>query len=205
MTRLSLLAFMGFAACNTDVGKHVTPPPASTPPEPVASAPVVPRSAPPAPASVASAAGPPDGSANDPRREGQPDCRFERPTIWSSGHLSWLGSCREGFAQDRGVIVREFEKDLGLQPQRFYGSVRNGYLSVGVLEATGGYKAGTWTHGDLAPPLADDMAQRNVLINAFDVAAAAANAASKSFAKEGDAKSSRLYAEKAKQLREQMD
>jgi hypothetical protein len=198
VTRLSWIASIGLLACNTDVGKQVAAPRASTPP---AHVPVAPASAPP----VASAAADSDAGASGARREGQPDCRFERPTAWTSGHLSWLGSCRNGYAQGNGVIVREFDQDLGLEPKHFYGRLQDGYLSVGVLEGPGGYRAGTWVRGALAPALPDDMAQRNVQINAFDVAAAAATAVSESFANQGDAKSSRFYSDKARQLAEQID
>jgi len=205
VTRLSWLAFVGLTACNTDGARRVAPPPASTP---LATASVVTVPVPaatPSAAPLASAAPAPDGGAGDRRRDGPPDCRFERPAAWTSGRLSWLGSCRAGLAQGSGVLVRDLEADLGLEPQRFFGSLQNGYLSVGVLEVPGGFRAGTWADGDLAAPLADDLAQRNVVIDAFEVAATAATAVSQSFAEKGDAKASRLYADQARRLRDQID
>lgn len=201
--RLTYLAIIGLLACNKDVGKQVAPPPTSAP-APVAftGAPsIASTGAPP----VASTAGTSNHCASHPRCDGPPDCRFERPATWASGRLSWLGSCRDGFAQGSGVVLREFEEDLGLEPERFYGSVKNGYLNVGVVETSTGYSAGTWAHGALAPEMTDDIAQRNVVIHAFEVAAAAASTVSKSFAKKGDTTSSRFYAERARHLREQLD
>jgi hypothetical protein len=64
--------------------------------------------------------------------------------------------------------------------------------------------AGRWAHGSVAEALADDVAQRNVVIDAFRVAAAAAAAVSRSLPKaEAEAKS--YYARQARVLREQMD
>jgi hypothetical protein len=151
--------------------------------------------------SPATPAGSP-AAVTDQRAEGRPDCRFERPSVWKGGRFSWLGSCRGGFANGSGVIVNEVE---GMEPERFYGRVQNGYLRVGVLHTTGGYVAGNWANGAVAPAQADDVAQRNVTIAAFKAAAAAASAASKSAAQKADARSSRFYADQARVLRDQMD
>ena len=143
-------------------------------------------------------------NTGDQRTEGRPDCRFERPEVWpaGSGLVSWIGRCRNGFADGSGVILEVVE---GAEPERFYGRVQGGYLSVGVLQTPSGFMAGTWANGALADTLADDVAQRNTVIAAFEAAANAATSVSKSFAKKGDAKASQYYAEQAKLLREQMD
>jgi hypothetical protein len=101
------------------------------------------------------------------------------------------------------VILNEVE---GVGPDRFYGRVEDGHPSLGVLEEpNGGYRAGAWVRGAQAAPLEDGLAQRNVVIDAFNAAAAAATAVSESFAKKADAKSSRFYADRARRLRDQMD
>jgi len=161
-----------------------------------------------APATMAAtaAAAPPTLSdkAGDRRTEGRPGCRFERPEVWpaGSGPVSWIGRCRNGFADGSGVILEIVE---GAELERFYGRIQGGYLSVGVLQTPSGFMAGTWANGALADPLANDVAQRNTLIAAFRAAADAATSVSKSFAKKGDPGASRYYAKQAKLLREQMD
>ncbi len=139
---------------------------------------------------------------SDRRTAGQPGCRFERPEVWAAGTVSWIGNCRNGFADDSGVIVMVV-KDA--EPERFYGHVQDGHLRVGVLQSPNGFMAGTWVNGALAAALADDVAQRNALIAAFRVAANAATSASNSLAKKGDATASRYYAKQAKLLHEQID
>jgi thioredoxin reductase len=78
-------------------------------------------------------------------------------------------------------------------------------LNVGVLQTGQGNIPGTWAGGVVAEKLADDMAQRNAIIVAFQAAADASTSVSKSFAKKGDVKASRFYAKQARSLRDQMD
>ena len=92
----------------------------------------------------------------------------------------------------------------GAEPDHFYGRLEAGSPRLGVLQSEGGYMAGRWANGALAKPLPDDLAQRNILLDAFNAGAAAATAASKSLAKK-DPKSSAFYAKQARSLREQMD
>jgi hypothetical protein len=73
-----------------------------------------------------------------------------------------------------------------------------------VLQTEGGFLAGRWANGNLAEALTDGLAQRNTVLEAFEVAAAAATAVSKSFAR-NDAETNRFYAKQARLLREQMD
>jgi hypothetical protein len=115
--------------------------------------------------------------------------------------VTWLGSCRKGFADGSGVLVHMVE---GLEPDRFYGSVVAGSPSRGVLQTEGGYTAGHWATAALAPDVPDGMAQRNIVIDAFNAGAAAATAVSRSLAKR-DAKASSFYTQQARSLREQMD
>ena len=69
----------------------------------------------------------------------------------------------------------------GAEPERFWGRLDNGSPSMGVLQTDGGFMAGRWNGGTVAAPLPDDMAQRNVTIDAFRVAASAATAVSMSW------------------------
>jgi hypothetical protein len=114
----------------------------------------------------------------------------------------WLGACQGGFAEGSGVIVNTVE---GAEPERFYGRLESGSPSIGVLQTENGFVAGRWKHGAVVTALPDDVAQRNVLLDAFRAAADAATAVSKSLAKKADAEASRFYARQAGVLREQMD
>jgi hypothetical protein len=129
-------------------------------------------------------------------------CRFQRPAIWAAGRVVWLGRCQNGFAEGSGVIVNEVRD---AEPEHFYGRLDNGSPTIGVLQTANGFMAGRWTRGTVAAALPDDVAQRTVVIEAFRVAASAATAVSKSFAKKADAESSDFYAKQARLLREQMD
>jgi hypothetical protein len=93
----------------------------------------------------------------------------------------------------------------GAEPERFYGHLERGSPSVGVLQTDSGFVAGRWNGGTVAPALPDDVAQRNVVIEAFRVAARAATDVSTSFANRADPEASRFYARQALLLREQMD
>ena len=198
--RLLPLVFLGFLACNSsqDAAKREPAAQGNTASADGAASKATGRAElPKAPAATVA-----DGGASDRRSDGEPGCRVERLADWTGGRVSWLGSCREGLADGSGVIVHEIE---GGEPERFYGRVEHGHPRIGVLQTAGGFLAGTWAQGSRAEALADDVAQRNVLIGAFQAAASAATLVSQSFAKKSDAKSSRFYAEQAKLLRNQMD
>lgn len=134
--------------------------------------------------------------------EGQAGCRFQRPQLWTGGRTEWLGGCDKGFAEGSGVLVNVVE---GAQPERFYGRLDGGSPSMGVVHTAGGFVAGRWHGGALVAALPDDMAQRNVLIEALRVAAEAATAVGKSLADRGDADASAFYATQARLLDDQMD
>jgi hypothetical protein len=217
--RLTFLALVGCLACDSGAAKVAAPSAPSTPaaaPPPTASPTTSPPSAPPSPAPAANptpAVAPlnpaptpapvakPEAAAADARSEGPAECRFQRPAAWAGGQVTWLGSCQKGFAEGSGVLVNTLE---GAEPDRFYGRLAAGSPSLGVLQSEGGYMAGRWANGALAPDLPDGIAQRNVVIDAFNAGAAAATAASKSLAKK-DAAASSFYAKQARALREQMD
>jgi hypothetical protein len=116
--RLTSLAIAACLACDSGAAQTVVAAPPGAPPAAAASPEVVstvPTSA--APSSPAPAASPQSG-ASEPRFEGQPGCRFQRPEVWAGGRVEWLGACQKGFADGDGVIVNVVE---GAEPERFYG------------------------------------------------------------------------------------
>jgi len=149
-----------------------------------------------------SATPPTPAAATTPASEGQTGCRFQRPQLWTAGRTQWLGGCRQGFADGSGVIVNTGE---GAEPERFYGRLEGGSPSIGVVHTAGGFVAGRWRNGSLGAALPDDMAQRNVLIEAFRVAADAATATSKLLLDKGDGAGSSFYSTQARLLGDQMD
>jgi hypothetical protein len=82
----------------------------------------------------------------------------------------------------------------------YYGRVKHGVLDIGVIETDGGYIAGRFANGQ---PIKDD--DRNSYIHAFREGAAAARCISRFYQRKGNAASARFYAEKAKNLDQQMD
>jgi hypothetical protein len=194
--RPTLLAISACIACDSGATNVAVVAPAGAPPTAAASPEAV--TAPPASATPESAR----SESNEPRSDGQAGCRFQRPEIWSDGRVDWLGDCQNGFAEGSGVIVNVVE---GAQAERFYGHLDSGSPSVGVLQTDSGLMAGRWKHGAIVEPLPDDVAQRNVTLDAFRAAARAATAVSESFATKADAESSSFYARQARVLREQMD
>lgn len=193
--RLTFLAIAGCLACDSGAAKVAVVAPAEAP-----------RAATASPEAVSTAgAGPKPPSAqepSEPRSDGEPDCRFQRPKVWVGGQVAWLGDCQRGFAVGSGIMVNVVE---GTEPERFYGLLDRGSPSIGVLQTNSGFVAGRWQHGALLAPLPDDVAQRNVVLDAFRAGASAATAVSTSFAKKADAEASAFYARQARALTEQMD
>jgi hypothetical protein len=206
--RLTVLALVGCLACDSGASKVVAAPPPAAPAAPdMLKGASAPPSANPLPTAAAAnpppANPPPTPSAQVPtgelRTDGAPDCRFQRPEVWHSGPVTWLGSCHKGFAEGSGVLVFTPE---GIEPERFYGRLARGFLKIGVIDGDGGFMSGRWENGVVMEESAETIAART--IESFDVGAAAATALSKSLAKK-DPKASRFYAEAARNLLEQMD
>jgi hypothetical protein len=84
--------------------------------------------------------------------------------------------------------------------ESYFGELRRGRLSIGVIETQAGYVAGKFAEGK---PLENQ--DREDLIAAFDIAAKAARQISEVFRRNGNTASSQYYSYKAKALREQMD
>jgi hypothetical protein len=196
--RLMCLALAACLGCDSGGTKVVVAPPPAAPASPRATGGAPANAAPDHPPLAARAGAGSSGS----RSEGQPGCRFQRPEVWAAGQVTWLGDCQNGFADGSGVLINAVE---GAEPERFYGQLDSGFQTIGVLQTENGFIAGRWNHGTVVPALPDDVAQRNVLIDAFRAGANAATVVSKAFAKKSDAKASSFYARQARLLREQMD
>ena len=138
----------------------------------------------------------------DRRTYGTASCRVEAPVEWSAGHITWIGSCKDGYAEGLGVLRNTVE---GTSAELFLGRVEQGSLRSGVLVAAQGYTAGRWEAGSVAESGTDDQANRNAILAGFEDGAKAADATSRSMAKHSNPKSSRFYSRLAKRLRSQMD
>lgn len=124
-------------------------------------------------------------------------CDFIAPPDWSSAtSIRWFGPCERGQASGSGVLRSYLNGKPG---PAFYGRMGNGTPRFGVIETEEGFAAGNIVEGEAK---ADN---RQVIIDAFRVAAQAARAASARFKAENNAGSARFYAEKASQLDRQMD
>ncbi|MBP0593974.1 hypothetical protein J8I87_30710 [Paraburkholderia sp. LEh10] len=125
-------------------------------------------------------------------------CRFEPPASWNFTVIRWSGPCSaDGVADGRGVLRGYAD---GRVAETFFGELRRGYLSIGVIETESGYIAGKFVEGRLF----QDQERRDV-IAAFEIAAKAAQQMSEMYWRNGNTTSSGYYARKARGFREQMD
>ena len=134
--------------------------------------------------------------APDTRSYGVVNCRIEKPVMWNPPGASWVGSCKAGHADGWGAL-----QDSAGGPT-FVGLVSEGYLRSGVFVSDGRYTAGRWQDGAV---VRDENVDRNTTIQAFNDAAKAADAASKTMTKMSNRKASRFYDKLAKSLRNQME
>ncbi len=123
-------------------------------------------------------------------------CAFIPPKDWASS-VRWDGPCHAGFADGTGILK---ELDGSKVKRLFFGEVKNGNVQFGVIDQGDGYIAGHFEHG-----VAAQNEDRQIIIAAFDKAAAAADEAAQRFEKAGNQASAKFYRAKAKALREQMD
>lgn len=124
-------------------------------------------------------------------------CAFIAPPDWSSAtSIRWFGPCERGQASGSGVLRTYLNGKPG---PAFYGRMANGTPRFGVIETETGFAAGNIVEGEA------QAKDRQVIIDAFRVAAQAARAASAKFKAENNAGSARYYAEKASQLDRQMN
>jgi hypothetical protein len=125
-------------------------------------------------------------------------CRFELPASWNFTFVRWSGACSaQGVADGYGVL-RAYSD--GKVAESYFGELRRGHLSMGVIETASGYVAGKFVEGK---PL--EHQERSDLIAAFDSAAKAAQQMSEVFRRNGNTASFHYYSNKARALREQMD
>ena len=128
---------------------------------------------------------------------GAQQCNFIAPPDWSSAtSIRWFGPCERGVASGSGVLRSYLNGKPG---PAFYGRMANGAPRFGVIETEEGFAAGAFVEGEAKAE------NRQVIIDAFRVAAQAARATSARFKTENNAGSARYYAEKASQLDRQMD
>lgn len=143
----------------------------------------------------------PVAAADSPAENGAKNCQFRPPAAWSDRNIRWDGACLGGHAQGRGVL-RAYPP--AGQPAAavwlFFGALDKGELRLGVIDTPDGYIAGRFEDGK---PVQDG--DRNRLISAFREGSAAAQAASERFKSTGNSGSARFYADKARQLAEQLD
>ena len=120
------------------------------------------------------------------------------PEGWAASALRWDGDCANGVATGLGVL-----KELqGAAVQRsFFGRVDNGELLLGVIDTPEqGFSAGRFVQGRVQ--VSDE---RQVFIDAFELAAQAAGAAAARFEQAGNQASARLYRQKEQTFYEQLD
>jgi hypothetical protein len=124
-------------------------------------------------------------------------CTFEVPKDWQPADTRWHGACLKGRADGLGVL-RHLS---GSKVDRvFYGRLKSGVPSLGVIEIDGGFIAGEFRDGVVA-----DSQDRNIIIRAFDEASKAAKSAASRFERDGNKASATHYRERAKALANQMD
>lgn len=131
---------------------------------------------------------------------GPATCRHEMPSGWTGRIIKWEGGCRDGRAQGLGVM-RGYVAESRTAVWVFYGEVRQGRMTIGVIERPGqGVIAGEFREGQVVST--DD---RETHVRAFQVAADAARQASERFEQQGNVSSARHYAERAHHWSEFMD
>lgn len=124
-------------------------------------------------------------------------CKFTAPSEWRSGINIWDEACKNGKAHGLGVLkIYSRYKNTVI----YFGSIDNGELDIGVLEGEDGYLAGRFNKGHLVR-----SPERDVIINAFRKASAAAKIYSQSLQKSGNENSAAFYLKKAVELENQMD
>jgi hypothetical protein len=125
-------------------------------------------------------------------------CQFVAPPEWSSAtSIRWFGACDRGIASGQGVLRSYLNAKPG---PAFYGRMVNGAPEFGVVETDNGFEAGRLKGGEV-----QQTGNRQTLIDAFRVGAAAARGVSAKFRSENNPGSAKFYADKAGKLERQMD
>lgn len=120
------------------------------------------------------------------------------PENWAPSTLRWDGDCTNGVANGLGVL----KEQQGVAVQRsFFGRVENGELAIGVIDTPDqGFSAGHFAQGRVQP-----SDERQVYIDAFEVAAQAAGAAAARFEQAGNKASAQFYRQKEHTFEQQLD
>jgi hypothetical protein len=120
------------------------------------------------------------------------------PADWATGSARWDGECSGEQAEGLGVL----KEQQGTAVKRlFFGRAQQGELTLGVIEVPEqGFMPGRFTGGQVVA--SDD---RQTVLDAFDAAAQAADAAALRFEQAGNAASAAFYRGKGQVLRAQMD
>ncbi len=132
-----------------------------------------------------------------PTKAGRADCQFTVPAEWQDSSVIWDGACTAGKANGQGVL-RGYRKEASTR--LFFGQMKQGELSFGVVDDDGGYMAGEFVDGVVV-----SNPERNTAIKAFRSASAAARAMGQRLKQANKADSAAFYLRKAQQLEEQMD
>ena len=126
-------------------------------------------------------------------------CRFELPRTLAGGNVFWTGDCPRGRASGLGMLRRRNGSTAGAA---FFGELKSGVPTIGVIQMPGGYEVGRYQDGDLTSTRSRelDFPER---LEAFRTAAQAARAVAAKFVVAGHDRSAAFYANVARQLDEQ--
>lgn len=126
-------------------------------------------------------------------------CSFVAPASLTTGPTFWIGACADGKASGEGMLRRRDGDKAGAA---FFGRMKEGIPEIGVVDLTEGYRAGSFSDGDIGGQADPDPQDR---IDAFRIAAEAARMVGAKYAAEKNAGSARHYEELAKTLEQQND
>ncbi|OWV82448.1 hypothetical protein ATY77_00775 [Rhizobium sp. R634] len=126
-------------------------------------------------------------------------CSFVAPASLTTGPTFWIGACVDGKASGEGMLRRRDGDKAGAA---FFGRMKDGIPEIGVVDLTDGYRAGSFSDGDIGGQADPDPQER---IDAFRIAAEAARMVGAKYAAEKNAGSARHYEELAKTLEQQND
>jgi hypothetical protein len=132
-----------------------------------------------------------------PMKAGRGDCQLIVPAGWQDSNVIWDGACAAGTAHGQGVL-RGYRQ--GGSTRLFFGEMKRGGLSLGVVEVDGGFIAGEFKGG-----VAVSNPERSILIKAFAAGSAAAKAMGQRLKLAKKAESSAFYLNKAQELEQQLD
>ena len=144
----------------------------------------------------------PTAQSQETRIHGSRTCRVEQPRAWNGGRVSWLGGCAAGYAHGLGALRQEVD---GIPPNVFLGRVESGMLRTGVLVSEGGMAPVRWRSSVIAGGAGQNESGRNTLLQAFRVAALAADHARSRALRASDGSTASYYTQLAGRLRNQMD